>query len=188
MLFRSRPTYVSARVVLGRAYLENGDHAKAEAEFHRVVELSPDNLRARIHLGEICAFQGRTNEAIRHYEAALEVAPLDREIRTRLLQLGGSFAFRILPLSVPGTKDVPEPSLESTGPDSSEVEGDPFTTETLADLYASQGFKDRAAAIYQRLLDDEPSRGEIREKLTALCEMQGGGRPPQDGSRADANP
>ena len=170
---KARPTYVSARVVLGRAYLENGDHAKAEEEFHRVVELSPNNLRARIHLGEICACQGRTHEAIQHYEAALDVAPLDREIRTRLLKLGGSIPFCILPLSAPRTKGVPEPSLGCTGSDSNEAEGDLLATETLADLYASQGFTDRAAAIYQRLLDEEPSRGEIRVKLTALCEKQG---------------
>ena len=76
-------------------------------------------------------------------------------------------------MSAPRTKGVPEPSLGCTGSDSNGAEGDLLATETLADLYASQGFTDRAAAIYQRLLDEEPSRGEIRVKLTALCDKQG---------------
>jgi len=84
---KASPAYASARVVLGRAYLESGDSVKAEEEFHRVVELSPENLRARMHLGQICETQGRVEEAIGHYEKALEFSPLNREIRASLLRL-----------------------------------------------------------------------------------------------------
>jgi cytochrome c-type biogenesis protein CcmH/NrfG len=46
----ARPTYAAARVVLGRAYLENGEFGKAEEEFRRAVQASPENLRARLFL------------------------------------------------------------------------------------------------------------------------------------------
>lgn len=161
---KARPASVSARVVLGRTYLDRGDHAKAEEEFHRVIELSPENLRARVHLAEICEAQGRTNDATRHYEAALELVPLNREILASLLTLRRSVHPPEPSLSRSGTRDVPE--LPVSG--SMQTAGDLFATETLADLYASQGLTDRAAAIYQQLLDNEPFREEIRAKLTAL--------------------
>ncbi|MGH7410443.1 MAG: tetratricopeptide repeat protein [Candidatus Methylomirabilis sp.] len=168
----ARPTYVSARVVLGRAYMESGDHAQAEEEFHRVVESSPENLRARMHLGEICAAQGRRHEAIRHYQAALERAPLDREIRARLMKLGGSVSPFAPSLSTQWTQGVSMPSREVMVPDFTAAKEELLATETLADLYASQGFTERASAIYRQLLDEEPSRDGIRTKLTVLQETR----------------
>lgn len=166
----ARPTYMSARVVLGRAYLERGDHAKAEEEFRRVLELSPEQLRARIHLGQICEARGRMDEAIRHYEAALELAPLDREIQGSLLRLRG-------PVRPPDplqsrTTEAPESPLDLLPSRPAEAEGDLFATATLGDLYASQGLTDRARAIYQHLLDREPFREGIRAKLAALQERR----------------
>jgi tetratricopeptide (TPR) repeat protein len=137
---KASPTYVSARVVLGRAYLESGDSVKAEEEFHRVVELSPENLRARMHLGQICEAQGRVEETIGHYEKALEFSPLNREIRASLLRLRASIS--------------------------------PFATETLADLYASQGLTDQAASIYRQLLDEQPFNERVRGKLSAFGERR----------------
>jgi tetratricopeptide (TPR) repeat protein len=137
---KASPTYASAHVVLGRAYLESGDSVKAEEEFHRVVELSPENLRARMHLGQICETQGRVEEAIGHYEKALEFSPLNREIRASLLRLRASIS--------------------------------PFATETLADLYASQGLTDQAASIYRQLIDEQPFNETIRGKLSALGERR----------------
>ncbi len=168
----ARPTYVSARVVLGRAYMESGDYVKAEEEFHRIVELSPENLRALMHLGEICAAQGRTHEAIRHYQAALDLAPLDREIRASLLKLGGSVPPFVLPLSGAQIQSVSGRSPEVRAPDVRSAREDLLATETLADLYASQGFTERATAIYRQLLDQEPCREGIQTKLAALQETR----------------
>lgn len=169
---KARPTYVSARVVLGRTYLESGDHAKAEEEFHRVVELSPANVRARVHLGQICEAQGRTEDAIRHYEAALELVPLDREILASLLRLRRSISPFDSSLSRSRTGDGAQLLADLPASSSTETEADLFATETLGDLYASQGLTDRAAAIYQQLLNKEPSREGILAKLTALREKQ----------------
>jgi 3-dehydroquinate dehydratase-2 len=167
-VLKARSTYVSPRVVLGRAYLESGDQAKAEEEFHRVLELSPENVRARVHLAQICEAQGRTNDAIRHYEAALEFAPLDREMLASLLTLRRTISTFEPSLTRAEPKDVPE--LAGFGP--VEPRRDPLATETLADLYASQGLMDHAAAIYEQLLEHEPFREDIRAKLTALREKR----------------
>jgi tetratricopeptide (TPR) repeat protein len=168
----SRPTYVSARVVLGRAYLERGDSSKAEVEFHRVLELSPENLRARMHLGQICEAQGRVNEAIGHYRAVLEFAPLNPEIRASLLRLQPPIPPTKPSLLPVGAGVGSEPVEFQAASGSQEGDEGPFATETLADLYAEQGLGDRAASIYQRLLDEQPSNDRLQRKLDALLERR----------------
>ncbi|MBI2117144.1 MAG: tetratricopeptide repeat protein [candidate division NC10 bacterium] len=83
----AHPTYVSGRVVLGRALLEQGALEEAEGEFRRVLELAPDNLLALRLLGDTSAQQGRSGEAREHYERALRLNPLDRETQERLAAL-----------------------------------------------------------------------------------------------------
>ena len=51
-------------------------------------------------------------------------------------------------------------------PDADLVE--PIATVTLAELYAGQGFPDRAAKTYRRILSDEPESKEIKSKLAEL--------------------
>ena len=168
---KASPAYASARVVLGRAYLESGDSVKAEEEFHRVVELSPENLRARMHLGQICETQGRVEEAIGHYEKALEFSPLNREIRASLLRLQASISLSA-PSVYPQASDVPGVPEAHAEFGSVERDENLFATETLADLYASQGLTGQAASIYRRLLDEQPFNEKIRGKLNALGERR----------------
>jgi len=168
---KASPTYASARVVLGRAYLESGDSVKAEEEFHRVIELTPENLRARMHLGQICETQDRVQEAIGHYEKALEFSPLNREIRASLFRLRTSIS-PSAPSVHPQASDVPGLPEPHAGFGSVERDENLFATETLADLYASQGLTDQAASIYRQLLDEQPVNEKIRGKLSALGERR----------------
>ena len=44
----------------------------------------------------------------------------------------------------------------------------PFLTETLAELYLQQGFRDEALAIYRQLLDRNPTDEALRSRMVAL--------------------
>jgi hypothetical protein len=44
----------------------------------------------------------------------------------------------------------------------------PFLTETLADLYLQQGFRDEALAIYRQLLDRNPADETLKSRIAAL--------------------
>lgn len=46
----------------------------------------------------------------------------------------------------------------------------PFVTETLAELYLQQGFKDEALAIYRQLADRDPSDQSLRIRISAIEE------------------
>jgi hypothetical protein len=45
---------------------------------------------------------------------------------------------------------------------------EPFSTETLADLYAQQGLVEKATNIYRQILDQTPANETVKLKLDAL--------------------
>ena len=44
-------------------------------------------------------------------------------------------------------------------------------TETLADLYARQGFVERATDLYRELLRQDPARTDLRRKLEEMQQL-----------------
>jgi len=48
------------------------------------VEISPDDAQAHSNLGAMLAGEGRLDEAIRHFEKAVEILPNDARVRQNL--------------------------------------------------------------------------------------------------------
>src|SRR5690349_20902903 len=76
---RYHPTYVSARVTLGRSLVELQEVEQAERELTFVLKSAPDNLAARRALGELCWQQLRFSDALTHFRTAHTLAPADTE-------------------------------------------------------------------------------------------------------------
>ncbi|HEV3063097.1 MAG TPA: tetratricopeptide repeat protein [Vicinamibacterales bacterium] len=74
------PSYLSARVTLGRALLELGQLDAAQLELQAVLPHAPDNLSARRALGEIFTRRGALDAALDHYRTALLIAPNDPDL------------------------------------------------------------------------------------------------------------
>jgi Flp pilus assembly protein TadD len=81
------PTYVSARVTLGRALLQSGQTDDACRQFERVLESAPSNLAAVRGLAEIYHRRGSLSEALSQYVTAQALAPGDPEIERRVTDL-----------------------------------------------------------------------------------------------------
>jgi tetratricopeptide (TPR) repeat protein len=60
-------------------------------------------------------------------------------------------------------EELPEPSFG----DVSEISDD-FTTDTLAELYISQGFFEKAIEIYERMLVEKPNSRGLQDKLSRV--------------------
>jgi tetratricopeptide (TPR) repeat protein len=75
----SQPGYMSARVSLGKIYLEKGMPGEARAEFENVVRSIPDNLYAQKKLAEIYRDIGEKDLAIQSYRAVLKLNAMDEE-------------------------------------------------------------------------------------------------------------
>ena len=81
------PSYLSARVTLGRALLELNQLDAAEAELGRVLTNAGDNLAALRGLGEISSRRGLAGESLKYYQTALALAPNDPDLEAIVANL-----------------------------------------------------------------------------------------------------
>ena len=79
--------YTSARVLLGKIYLEKGMLPEARKEFESVIASVPDNLFAHKKLAEIYRDTGETEHAITTSKAILRLNPMDDETLNNLKEL-----------------------------------------------------------------------------------------------------
>jgi tetratricopeptide (TPR) repeat protein len=74
------PSYLSARVTLGRALMAVGDIDAAEHELRAVLETAPENLAALRSLADIHQQRGNIAAALTEYRAAQALAPDDLDL------------------------------------------------------------------------------------------------------------
>ena len=73
------PGFITAMVVLGRAYDQLNQATKARAVLEGAIKLSPENLRAHRTLMRIYADQGLKQEAMKSCRVILSMNPKDEE-------------------------------------------------------------------------------------------------------------
>lgn len=73
------PGFITAMVVLGRAYDQLGQPTKAKAILEEAVKLSPENLRAHRTLIKIYVAQGQGEAALKSCDVILGLNPRDEE-------------------------------------------------------------------------------------------------------------
>lgn len=81
------PSYLSARVTLGRALIELGQLDEAQLELRAVLAGAPDNLAAVRGLGDISHRRGSMAEALSHYRRALGLARNDPDLQQLVAEL-----------------------------------------------------------------------------------------------------
>jgi len=84
---RREPEKASIREALGIAYFRIRRWEAAEAEFRKVLELSPADDYAHYALGRCLEKQGREREANGHYKLASSLRPGSAQYRARILDL-----------------------------------------------------------------------------------------------------
>jgi len=84
-----QPGYTSARVALGRIYLEKNMIEEARDEFEKVVSAIPDNLFSHKKLAEIYHERRETHKAIHEYKKVIQLNPLDEDAKMSLEEIEG---------------------------------------------------------------------------------------------------
>jgi tetratricopeptide (TPR) repeat protein len=79
-------SFVQAYNWLGYIAMDRGDHATAEDNFQRYIQLAPDAPRPHDSLGVLRLRQGRYEEAVRQFEQAFVVDPRFTESRDNLVR------------------------------------------------------------------------------------------------------
>lgn len=80
----NQPSYMSARVSLGKVYLEKKMMAEAKTEFEKVISAIPDNLFAHKKLADIYRDSEDKDRAIREYKIVLKLNSLDEDAMSNL--------------------------------------------------------------------------------------------------------
>lgn len=178
---KHHPDYTSGHVVLGKSLFDMGRKEEASEAFQRVLSLDPDNLVALRFMGLILTEKGELEAAAERFRHFLTLDPANEEIKAKLLGLEErEEVIELAPLDDEGFEGE-EISLGG------EVEtSDELASTTLADIFASQGYKDRAIKIYREVLSKQPDNEAVRKRLQAL-EEEGisGGAPPPSGRSSE---
>jgi tetratricopeptide (TPR) repeat protein len=142
------PHYTTARLILAKALVADGQLAPAHVELEAILEANPKDVQCHRLAAEIQRRLGHIDEGVRHLEAAVALDPSDRESQG-LLSL-----------------------LRAAGPPSSEATGlarvlsdDTFATVTFGALCLEQGCVEEAAQIFTRILRKNPDHREARDRL-----------------------
>jgi len=173
------PDYLSALVLLADCYEALGRGEEADAIFARVLSQESENVRALEHQAEQSLRQGALGKAAGLVERLRQIDPWDATIRRLAAQLQEAPAARPAPpvmerpapapqgrMGAPaGVPAMPEDADAIALPDSTP---DELSTLTLAQIYESQGYLQKALNIYERLLRKHPDNQQVATRLDQL--------------------
>ena len=142
------PHYTTARLILAKALVADGQLAPAQAELEAILEVNPKDVQSHRLAAEVQRRLGHIDEAVRHLEAAIALDPSDRESQGLLALLRGS-----------------EPPAGGATGLARVLSDDTFATVTFGALCVEQGCVEEAAQIFTRILRKNQDHREAREKL-----------------------
>lgn len=149
------PLCISGRLIYARALYWAGQTESAAEQFYRVLALDPENLVALKHLGDIKFAFGDQMAAFADYQRILELDPHCNGVGTELAPKP-SESSRTITITR-GEEHILETALPP-------LRNIPFYTETMADLYLSQGYPKLAAVVYRTLLENN-RHPRLQDKL-----------------------
>ena len=185
------PGHMSGQIVYGQALFEGGEYDQAQTVFENALAMDRENLVALRHLGDLALRKGETAAARQWYAKFLEIDPKDTAVIALVDELDAAAEAQSsttdTELSSTTTSEAVQPMSEPQAePEHShndeednllaEELGYPvppahaFVTETMAELYLAQGFRDRALSVYRQLVEVRPEDERLRKRLAELEE------------------
>jgi len=141
------PQYTTARLILARACLDDGNPEAALGELRVVLETSPRDVQAHRLAADIHRRAGRFAEALAHLERVVKLDPSDRESRLTWETLQA------------------EGRAGEASPLGRALEDDTFATMSFGALCLEQGLCEEAAQVFLRLVRKNPADARARERL-----------------------
>ena len=141
------PHYTTARLILAKAHLEDGNAEAALAELGVILQSSPKDAQVHRLAAGIHRKAGRLEEARQHLERVVKLDAGDRESRLLLETLAA------------------EGRTSEGSPLGRVLADDTFATMSMGALCLEQGLSDEAAQIFLRLTRKHPGDARARERL-----------------------
>jgi hypothetical protein len=92
------------------------------------------------------------------FEAPADVSAVESNVDTGGIELDPGLTWET-------PEADPDPAVEAGAADTAQ----PFVTETMAELYLQQGFREEALDVYRKLLEQNPDDQNIRERVESLA-------------------
>jgi tetratricopeptide (TPR) repeat protein len=147
------PEFATGHLVAALVRRDQGRLDEAMTALNRVLELDPSNTRGLVERAAVAASLDERDAAREDVARALELEPSHSEAAALLRELEGEPA---------GGTEAPA----SGRPGGADQEGDGAVyTRTMGDLYARQGFHDRAIEVYEHLVRERPDDEELARRL-----------------------
>jgi tetratricopeptide (TPR) repeat protein len=195
---QKHPRYLSGQRAFSLACHARGLDDEALAALQQVTEVAPEDVECQKLKGRLLAEAGNKDAAGLAFRTALEFEPDDVECRIELESLrqsatgGGVAPFLemydhdeiIEDLEILEEDEIEEETYltaETPCPDvpfEAEIpyslHHDPLTTGTLAELYVSQGFIQKALEIYRAIVADNPTDLATARRVADLEALEAG--------------
>ncbi len=148
---RLHPTYMSARMVLGRAYMEKVMPEEAATEFRKVAAADTNNIMAHTLLGQLYMQQEKFANAIEAYQKVLSLNPEDSNVQQKLNQ-----ALELARQDVSAGKQQEQKTFKKK------------QDISKAEELSKQGDIENAIKIYRLILEADPANMVVRQRLKDL--------------------
>jgi tetratricopeptide (TPR) repeat protein len=149
---RRWPHYTTARLILAKTLLAEGQLEPALAEISAILQTSPKDVQCHRLAADVHRRAGRLDVAVGHLEKAVALDPGDRESKALLSLLR---ADAVVPGDGAGLARI--------------LADDTFATLAFGTVCLEQGLADEAALVLTRVVRRAPDNIEARERLeTAL--------------------
>ncbi len=139
------PHYTTARLILAKTQLADGDFDGALVEIEAILRVSPKDVQCHRLAAEVHRRRGRIDAAVSHLERAVALDPGDRESAALL---------GVLRATASGEGAIGRLLMDDT-----------FATVAFGTLCLEQGLTDEAALVFTRLVRRDPENPEARERL-----------------------
>ena len=144
------PHYTTARLILAKSLLADGQLDPALAEVNAILQATPKDVQCHRLAAEVHRRAGRLDAAVAHLEEAVALDPGDRE---------SSVLLTVLRADASASTDM--------GVLARVLGDDTFATLSFGTLCLEQGLADEAAVVLTRVVRRSPDHAVARERLEA---------------------
>lgn len=152
---------------MGRILGQMGRLDESMSAYAKALSIDRQSQSALIGLARLHLIRGERDQARKILHQAQEFHPTDEKIADMInaLDLPRPWA-EIKQAVIP---QAPTPAKPATPAEP----GEPIATATLAEIYVKQGLLDKAVAVYQGILEQNPENGRARERILQLQQQLG---------------
>jgi len=169
------PSYTSARVVLGRVYIEKNKYDEAIEELKKVESVDSDNIMVHTMLGNMYLKKKLYAEAVEQFQRVLSLNPEDVETQEKLKEALSAKQEISKEIKKEEVKQEQKQEAEIVKKSEKVVEKPKVDIQKslkVAELYTKKEDFEKAIEVYKELLDMDPENIVVQQRLREVYDLQ----------------